>query len=443
MALVLEATTGGAQGIQNRLGAIYSAQKIVDTYAGTTVPGKIQALQVLFDGCSPAVRASIADVFNVQADLQGVDSSGLAALAAEILIDMVHANNPLPDLTLPTAMAEFIRELKAQDYKVASNTVSATVTQSGLVGNGTVVVSTKNPQGYELQNLIQEDLEVRVESATELRVRGQADEAGLLDHNWPTGSGADESYAPVIADSSDSLVTNGSFDLVTANAPDDWNTSGATPGTTLDDEAVVVYRSGGKSVKFIGNGAENTTIYQDLVAVLEPHKQYAIAFVCKVDSNPAAGAITVDLHDGSSVINDEAGTANSLAFSITALGTDWVWKTVSFRTPDPLPAACRLRIRASTAITSSRVFYLDDLTVIEMRQPSGDDRTPYAAFPDGSIPYSVDDNAADGTGTFKIAVANNFTSAIQKAFQRHFDMVGLRLQLPITGTNTLDASLFS
>lgn len=444
MALTLESTTSGAQGIQNRLGPLNKALLAADTFRGTTMPGLIEDLQEVFDGGTAAVRRSIEDVFSVLDDLQGVDVDGLAALAEQILIDMTNANNPLPDRTLATAMDEFIRELKAQSYKVASNTVSASATQSGLTGNGEVIISTKNPQGIALQNLIPEDLEVRVLSPTSLQVLGEDAENDLLSHNWPQGSGAAATYTPVLPDSSDSLVTNGSFDAFTTNVPDGWTVGVGTPGTTVGEEASTLYRSGGKALKITGNGSQLTAIYQDLVTVLEPHTQYALAFMIRMDSDPAAGALKVSLHDGSVVINDEAAAANELAFTLTTgLSSGWVRKTAVFRTPDPLPAACRLQIELTTALTNSRVCRIDDLTLSVMSQPSGDDRTPYLQFVDGSTPYSIDDNAADGSGTFKIAVANDFAGVIQKAFLRLFNMYGLGRQLPITGTNTLDASLFS
>jgi len=444
MAITLESTTSGDQGMLNRIGAVYSWIKVLDVFAGTDVPAKSKALQDLFDGGTAVERLSVDGVVDVQASLQNVDAAGLADLAINMLIDQVHADNPLPSLSLSVAMAEFIRQLKAGGYYVEANSVAAAATQSGLIGNGTVVVSTKNVFGYEMQNLIPEDLEVRVLSATSLRVQGQAVTANRLQPAWPTGSGADETYTPVIPDSADSLVTNGSFDAFTTNSPDDWTVDTGTPGTTIGEEASTVYRAGGKALKITGNGSQLTKISQDLAAVLEPHTQYALSFVCRMDSDPAAGAFKVDLFDGSAVINDEAGTANELAFSLTSgLSSGWVRKNVTFRTPDPLPASCKLRLFLTTALTTSRVLRIDDLTLSVMRQPSGDDRTPYLQFPDGSTPYSVDDNAPDGTGTFKITTTNNMVGKIQKAFQRMFNMVGLGLQLPyVTASTELDDTLF-
>jgi hypothetical protein len=444
LAITFVGTTDGDQGLNDRLGKIGAIIDLIDTLAGTDLPTAFEELLELFDGCTVDVRASVEDGPQAMVELQdAINPAELATIATRILIDMANANNPLTQLTLLAAMQEVIREMKAASYKVAANTVSAVVTQSGLTGTGVCVSSVKGVDGVELQNLLAEDLEVRVLSATELLVLGTVAEPDKLSHNWPKGSGANASYTPVVVDSGDSLLQNGSLDAFTANVPANWTLkSGTTAGTHVAEEGTTVQTAGGKSLKILGNGSTLAGIEQTLTG-LEAKTQLAGVLWVRMSTTPAAGVLTADLHDGTSVINNEAGDANAATIALTGVSTTWVPFKFCFQLPDPLPATVKLRIYQSTAITNTHNAFVDNVALAVMRQPTDDGRTPFLQFFEGTVPFSVDDNAADGSGTFKIATANDRAGLWQQLFDRLFNMTGLGLQLPISGSTTISDSLIA
>lgn len=444
MAITFVGTTPGDQGMFDRLGSIGGVVDDVDTLAGSDLPAGFENLLDLFDGCSTDVRASVDGALNTLAALQaGIRPGALAEIAASIVIDTTNADNPLTAETLLAALQETIRQMKAGSFKVATNAVSASVTQSGLTGNGVCVASVKNGDGVDMQNLLAEDLEVRVESATELTVQGEIAEPDKLSHAWPKGSGANRSYTPIVVDSGDSLVANGALDTFTANVPNSWTLkSGTTAGTHVAEEGTTVHTAGGKSLKMLGNGSTLAGIEQVLTG-LTAKTPLAFLLWLRMSTTPAAGVITVDLYDGSGVINDEAGNACSFTIACTGVSTTWLPFSGVFRLPDPVPASVKLRIYQSTAITNTHNAFIDDVVLAEMARPTDDARTPYLQFFDGTVPFSIDDNAPDGSGTFKIATANDRESAWQELFDRLFDMTALGLQLPITGSTEISESLIA
>jgi len=123
--------------------------------------------------------------------------------------------------------------------------------------------------------------------------------------------------------------------------------------------------------------------------------------------------VQVDLYDGSSVINDEEGTANSFTIDPTSLGTSFVPQNGVFRLPEPAPAIVKLRIHQTTAITNTHSFFIDELTLQPMTQlyTGG----PYASMHIGATAFSTDD-------TWTITVVNDYGGEVQNAFWRLFDM---------------------
>ena len=148
----------------------------------------------------------------------------------------------------------------------------------------------------------------------------------------------------------------------------------------------------------------------------------------------------MDLFDGSSIINDENGTANSFTIDLTALTTSYASRTGVFRTPSILPAAIYLRMRLSTALTNGRSVYFDKASLGEMTQAytSG----PYLAVHAGSIAFEVGD-----LGT--VAVTNSRGAAgtldtFQTLFAREFpDMISSELLLPSAAAPTISDALIA
>lgn len=217
------------------------------------------------------------------------------------------------------------------------------------------------------------------------------------------------------------------------------STSALTGGTpaiahnTSTAGSANVFR-GARSVEFDSNGSQTTTIMAPVG--LAPLSQYGFCAWMKTDSVPAAGVLTVDLVDGvgGTVINDEAGTANSFTVAATGLTTSFVAKTGVFRTPAAMPNQAYLRIRISTAVSNTSSVFIDEVYLGPMTELYVDG--PSVAIFDGSTAWLPDDIV-----TFTI------TNGREGLFLEWLDRVlGLResrLQFPVDagGTETIEDSL--
>lgn len=193
---------------------------------------------------------------------------------------------------------------------------------------------------------------------------------------------------------------------------------------------------GARTLEFDSNGSEKTTI--QVPVTLTATTQYAMCLWCCVDSAPAAGVVTVDLVDGigGTVVNDDAGTANSYTIDATALTTSWAAKTGVFRTPTNLPDNLFLRIRITTDVSNTSSVFFDDATLVEMTElyTGG----VYAAVFTGPTEWVTDD-------TITLAVTNDRAGALHEWMNRVFDMRENDLLLPSNsaGGETINDSLIA
>lgn len=219
------------------------------------------------------------------------------------------------------------------------------------------------------------------------------------------------------------------------------NTTGGTytPATTTAGSANAFI---GKAVEFDSDGAQLTTLNQPVT--LKALAQYAFNLWMLADVVPAAGVITVDLVDGigGTVVNDEAGTANSFTITCSALTTSFVAKNGVFRTPKIMPAAIYLRIRISTAVSSGTSIYFDQAALVEMTEMYKGG--PEAAIFSGKTPMrkAATDGQVDAD-YFLLTTTNDRASELQEWFDRNFQMreKGLLLPSDTGGTETLADSL--
>jgi hypothetical protein len=188
---------------------------------------------------------------------------------------------------------------------------------------------------------------------------------------------------------------------------------------------------GARSVEMDANGSENTAIAQELSLTAET--QYAFCIHAKVDVAPAAGVITVSLNDGltgsATVLNDEAGTANSFTIDATGLTTAWSNHTGVFRTAKNLVSPVWLRIHQSTAVSAGTSVFLDQAILTPMTQLYTGGL--YAALFTGDTDWDVDD-------LLTLPVTNDRAGAIHEWFNRTFSLRTNNLLLPTDtgGTET-------
>lgn len=448
-------TLTGTGGLFTRLGKIGHALNTVNAARGSTLPTElIDAVETLDAENDPVVRGSVGSLLPAlasgQASLSGL-ASALRAAAEVLLIRQVHADTPLHDQTLPYALAELRRQMLVGDHYVDGNTVGATATQTGLDGDGVVVASARDPRGAALENLLVEDLQCRVTGVTTpgselIEVRGEQAQGDKLHWLWPAGSGAVGRYTAIdAASASANRLQNGAFEDCTDDAFDNWTDDVGAWATDWNIEETTVY-AGSKALKLVGDGATLAQISQDISARVAALRQYAVCLWARRDgSAAAAGVLTIDLYDGSGVIDDDDGTANSFTIDLTALTASYVPYVGVFRLPTIKPAAVHFRLRLSTALTDTRAVFFDHLSLGLMTQPipANPGAVPYLAFFSGASPFSLNDytGGGDGTRVFQVATANNRASDWQTLFDRFFNCSALGFTLPSAGSNLINDNL--
>lgn len=428
----------GAGGIFDRIGALYRFVREIRKVGGQTGvagrwPYELNDLYVKVENASNAVQAALADVPDAMANAaSGAEQLAEACRTAAqtILIEMVDADDPLPDRTVDEALRVLIEQMVAASEDVAGNTVSATVTAGTNDGTGTMVCSVLDGRGRQLENILAEDVICQRDPTSQQFVcRGESAADSKLSVNWPIGSGAEATVDVVGATTAAAgLLTNGDFEEFTvANTPDDWSIVAGTAGTQVLSEAVSILR-GASALEFVGN-ATGASIRQEVTEQVAARTPYGVCVFYKLSSDPAAGVLSLDLYDGTSVINDDAGNANQVTVSLSAVNdTNWHALTGMFRLPDPLPAAVYLRIRLSTALSVGTSLFLDQAAMVEAtRLYAGG---PYLAAFAGGVDFAADD-------TFLIAVANNRTSIYQEAFDVFFDTMESDTRLPTDGSPSI------
>lgn len=452
MAVTLTGTSSGSQGLFNRLGALaYRIQGAID--AANFYDSDLTNALSLFDGSNATLRGTVDGLVpKMRVAQTGANAykSAIKAAAQATLIEMFDADSPLATRDVLNALQRLQSQMKtATTTYFEANTVSASVTATNLTGTGNVVTSTKDGLGNNLENMLAEVIRINCSSnssagSESIRFRGEESISDKLSHRWPLGSGCDRTLTSLVASSSSNLVSNGTFETFTvANIPDNWTIAVGSAGSQVYSESSTVY-TGSKALKIAGDGSTLTQLTQTLTG-LSAQVPYAVNFYCKCSGTPAAGVLTIDLYDGSAVINDEAGTANSFTVALTSLGTTYVAKSGTFRLPDPVPSTVKLRIRLSTALSNTYNLFVDNLAMQQMVQldTSNPGATPFVSVFGGATNWSIDDGAYGGTTTWKIDAANDRVSLWQSWMDRLFDTSKLGIVFPVSGTTAISDGLIA
>ncbi|VTS00564.1 hypothetical protein [Tuwongella immobilis] len=453
-------TLTGTGGLFTRLGKIGKAIRDINTFQGTTAPAFISGIMGQYDSLRPAV----ADVPPLQSKVQGdvaLILPTLQAVARETLYQMVLADTPSASLSLETQLRELVRQMNGGPTTVKASTVGLSVGSLSIGSpswNGVLVTSTKRGDGLVQELIIPEvgrlvcSQDSQTGGATAgnevFTYTGEPASTSAWDSGWPEGSGAATSLTAIDGgeDAGLNLLTNSDFETFVSNTPSRWVLGGAYAGT-LVRESTAQFFDGAKSVEFVGDATTNLQMEQTFAdsingtsSVLFPERSYAINLWLKVNSVPAAGVITVSLVDGSgTVINDSQGTANSFTISAPGLTTSWASRTGVFRLPRVLPDVVKLRIRATTAISSGTSVFMD-------RAAMGSMVTLYAGGPLAAI-FSGSSKFIGGDG-WEITATNDrggatLGSTFQALFDRLFGTRQLGILLPSAGSPTIADTLIT
>lgn len=386
--------------------------------------------------------------------------SGLKALAQSELIAIVNADTPLPSLTVTEAMKTLIKQMKASSDTVLRCAVARTVTAgSGNVGNATVICSPTGrygvPQEYALAETLVAtcigDADGNGSTATAgnepIQIIAPAANSDKFSQLWPQGSAANVQINVIDpdTDAGTNLLTNSNFETwALSTVPDNWTILVGTGGTSVKKATTNTYGvDSTNALQFVGDASELTSVVQSFAAsagagttaTLKPATVYGFNIWVYVDVVPAAGVFKVDLVDGSNaVINDDAGTANTLTQAITAL-TGATYTNISgfFRTPSNIPATMKLRLRLSTALSVGSKLNIDFAAMGESTQlyTAG----PYVNAFRASTDLSYND-------TWTIAITNDRAGIFQTWFEQAFDMSAMGLILPSAAAgNTVNENL--
>jgi len=252
--------------------------------------------------------------------------------------------------------------------------------------------------------------------------------------NWPTGSGASVEMTSATSENS-TLVQNAYFndwDTTNTNEIEDWTTANLTPGTTISRSADVYV---GDYAVALTEAPINAELSQT-VANLTGAQNYAVGLRMKRPGTITAGVITVALRDASgTILQDAAG--NNLSFTISLAGASgsYTLTSAAFALQRAFPTTVKASIKVTTAMAAAETVLLDTFEIQPMQ-------SLYTGGPDiGFFPGSTGWADRD---TYTLAVANNAgTTTFIRQIDRVYDIKSLELDVPVSGSPTVNNALIS
>lgn len=435
-------TIGRLGGLAKKLRAyqLDALSNLTDVTVGQVAQLKNEAdVQALVGDSYLSVLSSTAG--SVSPLLQNVAQTYLNRL---IFRDSPRVGQTLTSQNVTASLGELIRQMGVQGATVRRHVLGSSTTAFTGTGNAVLNVSTTRPlDGLPLEHLYAETLTAVCTQDSYLggatagnetvTVVGTGSEGDPFAFDWPLGSNCSATLQAIdgdVDDGSGNLLTNSGFERFTSNAPDNWEVMVGTAGTDLFEEDVIVYdpASGGKSLGVVSDGSSLVQIRQlfgsstGTQGTLDAVAQYGFCVFLRRDGGAplSQGTLIADLHDGTAVIDDEAGTPCSVSMDLTTLTTGFAAYTGAFRTPLALPSAVYLRLRFSVPADTGRAVYLDKASLGAMTQlyASG----PFVSCHAGSTPFVAGDyatitltNSRDGSGgldTFQTLMARLFPQMI-------------------------------
>jgi len=404
--------------------------------------------------------ASIWSTISSWQSSQGALFSSLQRLLENTFTYQVTKDSPLSSLTITAALAELIRQMKANGDSINASTVAigSVTAQGSPTGTPVFVLSKNRPDGTISQTLFAETLTIKatndsLHTATARQepfsITGGATAPDVWSHLWPAGSGANTSISLADAqldNSGSTLLVNGDFEVTTtASNFDNWTLGVGAAGTNILSGGSGNAYTLSNSLEIVGDGSTLTSLTQTFntatsttvgaggtPAKLAPQSQLALNCWIKVSATPAAGVLEFSLVDGSgTTVNDDAGNANLFTKSLTAVSTSWVNVNGVFRTPSVMPSTIKLKVRLSTALSAGTNLFLDDLALAKMTLLYNGG--PYiAGFASNTNPVQGDTWTAATTNTMGV---------LAMWLERFFSLRDKGLQFPYSGSPTVADSL--
>jgi hypothetical protein len=204
-----------------------------------------------------------------------------------------------------------------------------------------------------------------------------------------------------------------------------------TPATTVagSDNCYI-----GVGLLLVGDAATLATYYHALS--LTPDTVYFIQWRHKKTATPAAGIVRIALVNeiAGTVLNDSAGTANSVSYDLTAgtVTTSFASAFLAVRVAPTASQPVYLEIKATTAISAGTAYCIDEIQIRQATQlyAGGIFVSAFA----GKTPPSTAD-------TWTLTVANNRASKWQEWMNRLCNMAGSELRIRTAGATLINDAL--
>lgn len=352
---------------------------------------------------------------------------------------------PTPAQTFQASLLYFINQFKTSTNYLAPNTVSVAVTPGGSNhGDGTCMASLKRGDGTNQMYVYAETINLTCTSDSQVSsgnlniepfaYSGAGTASSRLGWDWPAGSGTAGSLSAINAASqTPNFLSNGDFETYTvANIPDGWTVVTGTPGTDFGKDTSEFY-TGSACFDFIGTGgAPNSELYFSL-SNIQPDTVYFFNVWMRKANALATGVLRYALTDNSNtVINDDAGNANSFTQTLNSLTTSFAPVQGVFVTPKALPTGgVRLNMKLTTGIsTVGGRAAIDRMALVAPTAAYGATRGgPLLAVFSGATPFLIND-------TFAVAVSNAYDGMWQQAVWQLLDPGQFGYQFAYSGVGS-------
>jgi hypothetical protein len=302
---------------------------------------------------------------------------------------------------------------------VNKNVIGGSITAGTNNGTGIFNYSLKDKYGVTNENIFAENVVIACTSDAQtggqtignevFTAEGEFEISNILSANWPNKGSAGNIGLNCISATGDNaygnLLTNSYFLSATTN----WTLS-----TAVINNSITPYY-GINTLHCTGNGTA-IQVFDDstngTAGALYPNTQYSLVYWTK-----GVGTVTITIDNGTTTINDSAGTANSFVQAVNSAAT-WVAYKTTFRTPAILPAITRLKI-AFTLVTGDIAVDFISLGAMTEVYTNG----PSLAIHSGASQFYLGDSAV-------LTPTNTYAGEFQTYFNRFFGLREQNRQLP-------------
>lgn len=357
-----------------KLGKIFGALNELNTYRGTTLTNREATLRTEYGTDPDDLLNDLAA--NVTATQKSLDTwvSALSALVSTTIQATVEDDRAIPNLSLDTALAEWVRQLKngAQTFNDCPVTLTlATATGAPApTADYTFHTSTKGTDGKPSDFGIPDRYLITVSAdgdsggtrwAETLAVVSKGADDAVTDAAYPSGTGTDTTFQVIDPDTTGGVVTDGTFSQYVADAFTYWTRFGGNTATHVL-QAADGLRNGasGFSMKIVSDGTVLNGAKQTVN--LSASTVYSLHFAVKgvnvtADPNALVYISVRDATTGAIIVDDSGALLQVASSNLTTIGTAaWTHFVVDFATPYRMPSGgVYLDIRLTGAASNTTI----------------------------------------------------------------------------------------